>query len=107
MQAVFNKPGSESSKKLTPWIERINKIEAAARVFNWLLLSEPLNSLASEVPRAAEAILVFNTRNSLPLGPDFQASVRENLKKEYKKANADRKWEIYNKFKKQGWGKPY
>ena len=32
---------------------------------------------------------------------------KERLLEEYKIANADRKWEIYNIFKEQGWGKPY
>jgi hypothetical protein len=72
MQAAFDKQGSESSKKLTEWTERIKKLEASARFFNWPLLSGQLDNLASELPCAAEAKLVFRLGISLPLSPGFQ-----------------------------------
>ena len=46
--------------------------------------------------------------HSVPVSNEKTSNAqKKEFLKEYKKADADRKWEIYNIFKEQGWGKPY
>lgn len=110
-KSLFNKkhetsniPKGEYSERLDLFADRLEDLALKIRRLQWGkteksktgdLETEPQHLLAAEKP----SVPVSNEKTS-------NAQKKEFLK-EYKKADADRKWEIYNTFKEQGWGKPY
>jgi hypothetical protein len=110
-KSLFNKkhetsniPKGEYSERLDLFADRLEDLAWKIRRLQWGkteksktgdLETEPQHLPAAEKP----SVQVSNEKTS-------NAQKKEFLK-EYKKADADRKWEIYNTFKEQGWGKPY
>ena len=110
-KSLFNKkhetsniPKGEYSERLDLFADRLEDLALKIRRLQWGKAdksgTEDLEIKAQPLPA---------TENASVAVPKEKTSneQRKELIKEYKKADADRKWEIYNIFKEQGWGDPY
>lgn len=110
-KSLFNKkletsniPKGEHSERLDLFADRLEDLALKIRRLQWGKAgksgTEDIKIKAQPLPAAEKpSVPVSNEKRSNAQKKDFL--------KEYKKADADRKWEIYNAFKEQGWGKPY
>lgn len=110
-KSLFNKkhetsniPKGEYSERLDLFADRLEDLALKIRRLQWGKTEKSktgdLETESQPLPAAEKpSVQVSNEKTS-------NAQKKEFLK-EYKKADADRKWEIYNTFKEQGWGKPY
>jgi hypothetical protein len=110
-KSLFNKkletsniPKGEYSERLDLFADRLNDLASKIRRLQWGKTEKSqtgdLESKAQPLPAAEEP--------SAPVSKEKTSTAqKKDFLKEYKKADADRKWEIYNIFKEQGWGKPY
>lgn len=110
-KSLFNKkhenqnlPRGEYSERLDLFADRLEDLAAKIRRLQWGKTDDSkLNeekSLLEDVPSAEKQSISASAENK-------STEQRKELLKEYKKADADKKWEIFNIFNKSGWGKPY
>ena len=110
-KSLFNKkletsniPKGEYSERLDLFADRLEDLASKIRRLQWgkteKSQTENLEAKPQPLPAAEEP--------SVPVSKEKTSSAqKKDFLKEYKKADPDRKWEIYNIFKKHGWGKPY